>query len=121
YRWLNDTDARPLVVPQLFSVSRRDTDNTGTVNQQYLRDPINRHELWRTVAPGAGWTNPFLIAGSCIVADEVTGCGDDHNVTYHQRRTRKTPKRNLSFCFRRNITRPEDIAGCGVESVQYSS
>ena len=117
---LQDGHARPLVLPEQRAVGRGDADRTFPIQQQDLRDAVDRRELWRAVAPTAGRALPARMAGSDVVRGEHAGGRNDDNVANNQRRARKSPARDFRVSVRRRVARPDDGAVTRVERVQNS-
>src|SRR5207247_10047436 len=100
--------ARPPVLPEDCAVGRSDADRAGSVEQQNLRDSVDRHQMWGAVAPAAGRAEPAPITRGDVVGDQRARGGDDDDVVDHQWGARETPARDLLAGVGRRVARPHD-------------
>src|SRR5439155_19499126 len=92
---LYDAVARPRVLPEHCAVGRSDADRAGSVEQQNLRDSVDRHQMWGAVAPAAGRAEPAPITRGDVVGDQRARGGDDDDVVDDQWGAPETPARDL--------------------------
>src|SRR5262249_24979669 len=71
--WLHNAVDVPLMLPEQRAVSRGDADHAFAVEQQDLRDAVDRRELWRAVSHLAGRAVPARLASAEVVGREHTG------------------------------------------------
>src|SRR6266545_2362260 len=87
HEWLHNAVAVPLVLPEQRAVGRGDAHRAFSVQQEDLRDAVNRRELWRAVAATAGRADPARLAGADVVGREHPGGRDDDFIADDERRT----------------------------------
>ena len=118
---LHNAVARPPVLPEHCAVGGRDADRAGSIEQQNLCDSVDRHPMWRAVAPAAGRAEPAPIASGDVVGDERSRGGDDDDIVDHQWRAREAPARDFLAGVGRRVAGPHDRTVTGVERVQDPS
>src|SRR5262245_65873983 len=104
--------------PENRAVGWRDADRAGAADQYDLYDAIDRHAMRRAIAAVVDGTDPTLTAARRIVAGQSCISRHDDHVIDDERRAGETPFGHGHVGLGRDILRPHNRSGGGVEPIQ---